>query len=156
MSLHYIVDGYNVLMRSGLFDRKRLQDARAAFVAYLEHRRPHGSHRNRLSVVFDGRADVGGFDGGGVFEVLFTTGGTADELIKEMVERSTRPKDMVVVTDDKELGFFTRRCGARLMGTKEFLGKTSSQEKTRPLEGPNMVEREKITEELGRVWLRRK
>jgi predicted RNA-binding protein with PIN domain len=155
MSLHYIVDGYNVLMRSGLFDRKRLQDARAAFVAYLEHHRPHGSCRNKLTIVFDGKAEVAGLAECAIMGVLFSAGESADEKIKEMVERSPRPKDIVVVTDDRELGFFVRRCGACLMGSRDFLGKTSVKKKASPARGPDVVEREKITEELGRVWLRK-
>jgi predicted RNA-binding protein with PIN domain len=155
MSLHYMVDGYNVLMRSGLFDTKRLQDARSRLMAHLEHCRPHGSRRNKLTVVFDGKADGLGFEKQDSSGVVFTSGETADEKIKKMVERSPRPKDIVVVTDDKELGFFVRRCGARLMSVKDFLGKPVMAKHTLPQGGPSVVEREKITEELGRIWLKR-
>jgi predicted RNA-binding protein with PIN domain len=85
MSVHFIIDGYNVLLRSGLFDQKCLKDARGAFMAYLGHRRPHGSMRNKLTVVFDGRLEFAGLAGGGEVDVIFTAGASADELIKEMV-----------------------------------------------------------------------
>jgi predicted RNA-binding protein with PIN domain len=158
MSLHYIVDGYNALMRSGIFPQKQLKEARAAFTSYLEHHRPQGSNRNRMTVVFDGASGVTGSQEDQASGVVFTSGESADDKIKQMVEQSARPKDVVVVTDDRDLGIFVRRCGARVMPVCEFLNKSViSEMPVSPDKGAvNIVEREKITEELRRVWLKKK
>lgn len=158
MSLHYIVDGYNALMRSGIFPQKQLKEARTAFAAYLEHHRPQGSDRNRLTVVFDGVGGVYGSQEEQASGVVFSNGESADDKIKQMVEHSARPKDVVVVTDDRDLGIFVRRCGARLMPVREFLNKSAvlSTPVSSDTGSVNSVEREKITEELRRVWLKKK
>jgi predicted RNA-binding protein with PIN domain len=166
MSLLYIIDGYNAIKRSPLFKDKPLRVARTSFFSYLELNRPHGSQRNRLIVVFDGRPEVFGFKENHSFEVVFTSGESADEKIKLLVASQAQPKQIVVVTDDKELACGVRRSGAKIMGTQEFLAKKkSSAPKEKRPSGKvadetkaelNIVQREKITEELRRIWLRPK
>ena len=148
------------------FKHKRLQEARTGFLTFVEHNRPHGSQKNRLSVVFDGSAQVFGYRENYSFEVIFTAGETADEKIKEMVASSSRPKDIVVVTDDRELLYSVRALQAKTMGTIEFLNKAAKLDRAQKkdksssdAEGRselNIVEREKITEEVSRIWLKKK
>ena len=166
MSLFYIVDGYNLIKRAPLFKHKRLQEARAGFLAFVELKRPHGSQKNRLAIVFDGSAQVFGYRENYSFEVIFTAGETADEKIKEMVASFDRPKDIVVVTDDRELLFSVRALQAKTMGTVEFLNKARREDRTPKKSNGfsdaqdgsnlNIVEREKITEEVSRIWLKKK
>jgi len=166
MSLFYIVDGYNLIKRAPLFKHKRLQEARAGFLSFVELRRPHGSQKNRLAIVFDGSAQVFGYRENYSFEVIFTAGETADEKIKEIVSSFDRPKNIVVVTDDRELLFSVRALQAKTMGTVEFLNKAGKQDRVPSKEKSsldaegrlelNIVEREKITEEVSRVWLKKK
>jgi len=163
MSLFYIVDGYNVINRSGLFRNKRLREQREAFLAFLDHNKPFGSTRNRAVIVFDGSEDVFGFPHASVFEVRFSKGETADEEIKRLVEASNNPKNTVVVTDDRELGRAVRSRGAKIMRTDEFLNKRVQEGKGRPgVSGTdtkaelNIVQRESITEELRKIWLNKR
>ena len=163
MSLFYIVDGYNVIHRSGLFKNKRLREQREAFLAFLDHNKPFGSARNRVVIVFDGSEDVFGFPAGSVFEVRFSRGQNADEEIKALVETSSHPKNIVVVTDDKELARAVRSRGAKIMATDEFLNKRPKEKKGRgglseaDLKAElNIVQRESITEELRKIWLSKK
>lgn len=166
MSLFYIVDGYNLIKRAPLFRDKRLQEARMGFLSFLERYRPHGSIKNRLAVVFDGSAEVFGYRESYSFEVIFTKGQTADEKIREMVASFHRPKDVVVVTDDRELAFSVRSQQAKVMSTllflnkgkeeKGLLGKASGGLDAEGKPELNIVLREKITEELSRIWLKKK
>ncbi|MBI5873221.1 MAG: NYN domain-containing protein [Candidatus Omnitrophica bacterium] len=165
MSLVYIVDGYNALLGCGLFENKELKDARAAFLAFLDLNRPHGSFRNKLIVVFDGSADCFGPVHDSPFEVIFTRGSSADEKIKEMVAASLDPKNIVVVTNDKAIAFFVRPYGAGVVSVGEFLKSKKNSlvgrvrlmsQKTEPKIDLNIVEREAITKELGRIWLKKK
>ena len=59
MSLHYLLDGYNVIHQMPDLNRPALEDQRRALVHFLETRRPQGSSRNRVTIVFDGNANVG-------------------------------------------------------------------------------------------------
>jgi predicted RNA-binding protein with PIN domain len=166
MSLVYIVDGYNAIKRSPLFGNKNLQAARNHFFSYLDQHRPQGSFRNRLIIVFDGSSQVFGFRNAYSFEVIFTQGETADEKIKEIVDTSPDPKNMVVVTDDKALALSVRSQGAKIMGTQEFLqkkqGSAKSQGRLRRSQEAetkaelNIVQREKITQEMSKIWLNKR
>lgn len=161
MSLFYIVDGYNAIKRSAPFCELPLRQARERFLSFLENRRPHGSVRNRLAVVFDGSAQVFGFKENRTFEIIFASGESADEKIKEMVRTHKNPKNIVVVTDDRDLGYATRREGARIMSCAAFLKPSrAAREAGRAAAGEldakntlNIVQREKITQELKGLWL---
>jgi len=162
MSLFYIVDGYNVIKRSGPFCDLPLRLARERFFMFLESRRPHGSVRNRLAVVFDGSAQVFGFKESRTFEIIFTSGESADEKIKEMVRADKNPCNIVVVTDDRELGYAVRQEGARTMACAVFLKSPGAARKTGRSAAKevdlknalNIVQREKITQELKDLWLK--
>lgn len=163
MSLCFIVDGYNVIKRSGRFDDDDLRASRLKFFSFLETCRPQGSVRNHLVIVFDGSSEVIGFREERPFEVIFTRGESADEKIKSMIQISKRPKDCVVVTDDRDLSIFARRCGAQIMGTLAFVAKGAPpRPRSKGLSAKadkadlNIVEREKITQEMGRLWLKKK
>ncbi|MFA5038711.1 MAG: NYN domain-containing protein [Candidatus Omnitrophota bacterium] len=162
MSLFYIVDGYNVIKRSDRFADLSLREARARFFVFLESRRPHGSLRNRLIVVFDGSPEVFGFREDTSFEVVFTSGESADDKIKSLVEGlSSDAKRAVVVTDDRDLARSVRLKGARIMSVGDFLGKPQRKERARRSQSAapdagntlNVVERERITEEFRKLWL---
>lgn len=164
MSLCFIVDGYNVLKRSVLFKNRTLQEARAAFISYVDRYRLWGSLRNKIVVVFDGSRDVVGIRQAYPFEVIFTSDETADEKICRLVAAKALPKNVVVVTDDKGLIRLVRPYGVKIMSTQDFLGKsklTVGFKRGRPsslqedIAEPdlNIVEKEKITEELKKIWL---
>lgn len=162
MSLIYLVDGYNVLKRSRRFERESLKSSRDAFLSYLDGQGIKGSFRNRLVVIFDGKPDVWGFCPQGNCEVIFTQGETADEKIKEMTA-GLDPKNTIVVTDDRDLGLSVRTLGAKVLGSAEFMNKAQDKKEARrprnaePLKTAlNIVQREKITQELKTIWLKKK
>ena len=163
MSLLYVVDGYNAIKRSSRFDHKILKEARSRFLTWIEHERPHGSLRNHLIVVFDGSSEVFGFKEPASFEVIYTSGESADDKIKKIVADFPGPKEIVVVTDDKDLALSVRSKGAKIMSTDEFLSKKGAGKKVSSrlsrMEHQidlSIVEKEKITEELKNIWLNKK
>ncbi|MFH0940861.1 MAG: NYN domain-containing protein [Candidatus Omnitrophota bacterium] len=167
MSLTYIVDGYNLIKRTPRFDHDELRLARTELFSYLECYRPHGSLKNKLVVVFDSKGDCFAYrELACSFEVVFTRGETADEKIKSIVSQDSQPKEIVVVTDDKQLRLAVRSCGAKVLACSEFLKKGRSPQvkqakffNAREFDGKgtlNIVQKEKITEELGRIWLKKK
>ncbi len=166
MSLCFIVDGYNVLKSSRLFKNRTLQEARAAFISYVERNRLWGSLRNKLIIVFDGSRDVVGVRQAYPFEIIFTRDETADEKICRLVASKAIPRNVVVVTDDKGLIRLVRPYGVKIMGTEDFLGRSKVKVGRKggmdgsvdnlPKMDLNIVEKEKINEELRKIWIEKK
>jgi len=107
----------------------KLEDGRRGLVRFVEASRPQGSSRNSITIVFDGKADIWGGESSGEVRVLFSRGigargmssESADDLIKDIVERAETPGEIVLVTDDRDLGSFCRANGAQLWSVKQFL-----------------------------------
>ena len=58
MSLHYFLDGYNVVHQMAGAARLNLEEQRYQLVRLIERKAPQGSERNKVTVVFDGCLDV--------------------------------------------------------------------------------------------------
>ncbi len=133
----------------------------------LEIRRPQGSLNNAVTVVFDGKEGVTGGVESGTVKVLFSRGQSADDLIKDIVTRSRRRKGLVVVTDDRPLGYFVRALGAQVVPVRAFLkeGRGGPGGEKGPGKGRSAppgekrvsyVNEQRITSELKKIWLKEK
>ena len=120
MSLHYLIDGYNVLKKAPSLAGKKLQDGRSELIRLIRVHRPHGSVNNKITVVFDGQLGFWQDERPDDVEVIFSTTGSADEKIKDIVERKVNKKDVVVVTDDKALKLYVRAQGTSILSVQEF------------------------------------
>ena len=157
MSLHYLLDGYNIIHQMPLSARKKLEDHRQHLIQWIESCRPQGSLRNAVTIVFDGKTDVWGGMGSGSasVRVFFAHGQSADEKIIRMVEEAAHKKNVVVVTDDRSLKYAVRALGAKVSGVQTFLGQGSSAPAGRVESGKNIskISEHKITSELTEIWL---
>jgi len=161
MSLHFVLDGYNLIKQDAGMAKLQLEAGRQALLRLIETQNLQGSPRNTVTIVFDGQ--MGGDDSryASGIRVIFTSGESADDRIKRMVDESASPKNMVVVTDDREIRYFVRALGARLAGSREFLRRngTSSPKKFKSAStGKNMshVAEGKITSDMAKIWLKGK
>ncbi|MCP4649024.1 MAG: hypothetical protein GY853_02925 [PVC group bacterium] len=160
MSLHYIIDGYNVIKQVTFFTGKKLRAGRDSLVHFIEQHRPQGSSKNEVTVVFDGKAEFDNPQIKSATEVIFSKNETADDKIKRMVEHSRNPKRIVVVSDDKAIVFYCRSLGARIKTVKEFLNDSRIPEKVKPdFEGADKPDlssnaAQEITEQLKDIWLK--
>ena len=148
----------------------KLEDGRRGLVRFLEANRPQGSVRNSITIVFDGQEDVWGGESspGADVRVLFSKGETADDLIKRMVSAGGLPGETILVTDDRDLGYYCKAYGVVLWSVAEFMAqarKTGAVLKTgvrlkgpRPdaAEGKVISDRtaNQINTELSRLWLK--
>jgi hypothetical protein len=152
----------------------KLEDGRRGLVRFVEANRPQGSFRNSITIVFDGRSDIWGSASSGEVRVLFSQGqgcaaATADDLIKQIVEASATPGDIILVTDDRDLGYFCRAHGAQLWSVAQFLAqarkkgavlksgvrfKGAAAKGAARAEGKMISDRtaNKINAELSRLW----
>jgi predicted RNA-binding protein with PIN domain len=159
MALHYIVDGYNVIKKTAFLDHKKLQDARDAFLSFVYKYRPHGSYNNKITIIFDGKEGVFNFKHNYDFCVFFSKNESADSCIKSIVTKSSDSKNIIVVSDDKDIIFSCRAQGAKILAVDEFINKAykklkSSKSNDAEFTELSQMECEKINEELGRIWLK--
>ena len=155
MSLHFVIDGYNLIKQTSILNKINLEDSREALIRFLKISRPQGN--NPVTVVFDGIE--GGFycrDISGI-EVIFSSHQSADDKIKRMVERSPNPKNMVVVTNDREIRSFAELHRAQIKKVEEFLAKLNPKSANPRSDDNKALSPQKaseITEEMKKIWLK--
>ena len=128
--MHYIVDGYNVIKQVTFLTGKKLRTGREGLIKFIERYRPHGSKRNDVTLVFDGKAEISSPKVDSEVKVIFSRNESADDKIKRMVERAGNPRSIVVVSDDKQIIFYCRSLGARVLSVKEFLNNADIPKKS--------------------------
>lgn len=164
MSLHYIIDGYNIINHP-LFARshKKTKDCRRALLEFIRDNKLCGSLKNQVTVVFDGfpwASDPGiRFTGA---SVIFSQEDSADSVIKRLAEGSRQPKELCVVSDDKEIRLFIRFTGACGLSVEKFIKRpqktgefaSAHLSSSEPKPELNQAQVFKINQELERIWLK--
>jgi predicted RNA-binding protein with PIN domain len=167
MSLLYIIDGYNIISHTR-FPRtnKNTKDPRRALLGLIKTKRLAGSFRNKVIVVFDGYPNLSDPKEETDIDVVFSRKETADDRIKRIVETQGNPRNVVVVSDDKEIRVFIKAAGARSMGVEEFIQPVSQHgndinRKKKLQEERALIKTElsysqmdKINQELKAIWLK--
>jgi len=157
MSLQFVIDGYNII-KHPKFTRtnKKIEDARFALLEFIREKKLSGSPKNKVSVVFDGYPDSRHPGYNSKFEAIFTKKESADERIRRIVEYSGSPKNIVVVSDDREIKYFCRSFGARILGVEEFITRSEKSQPKDDSSKPELTysQMHKINEELRKIWLK--
>jgi predicted RNA-binding protein with PIN domain len=163
MSLHYLLDGYNIVKQVPAFRDLPLEEGRRGLLRWIDISRPQGSVNNLVTVVFDGHPEHSLFPGthtGGSQEsqgirVIFSDGCSADDTIKAMVEEDADRKNCVVVSDDKDVFLYARSLGARVMSVRSFTSKPRELHGRQDAGGKyiSLSRQEKINKELFQKWL---
>ena len=147
--------------------QKKFEDERTALVRLIEARRPQGSLNNRVTIVFDGHSGNLGQIQSVTVKVVFSQEESADECIKRIVTQSALKKNIVVVTDDKDIKFSVRAQRALVMSVDEFMDKAVSAQagQKKQVKHKNLEKEEvkvisqtleyKITSEFEKIWLTR-
>ncbi len=154
MSLHYIIDGYNITNHPRFTHNN---SSATALVEFIVENKLCGSSRNTVAVVFDGYPDKSYEQADTGVKVVFSREDSADGRIKEILETSGVAASTVVVSDDKEIKFFAKACGAKAISVEEFIpSKEKKQLKNSDLTKPelNYTQMHKINEELKKLWLK--
>ncbi len=145
----------------------KLEDQRLDLIRLIEKCSPQGSSKNRVTVVFDGKLDVFGGMRSTAAKIIFSQGESADDTIRTIVAGAKNTKNIVVVTDDRDIHYAVGALGAQVISVREFLnkcqlpGKGKSQRVKRGKTVSSMPEKyisktdeSKITSELGTIWLK--
>lgn len=161
MSLQYIIDGYNIINHS-LFahTHKRIENPQKTLLEFIKIKRLCGSPKNKIIVVFDGYSDTmsESKQNDNKINVIFSKKETADEKIKKIVEAHPNPKDIIVVSDDKEIMFFVKATGSRCIHVEEFINPRKNlpgfpkEDSYKPELTYSQAQR--INQELKKIWLK--
>lgn len=161
MSLLYIIDAYNLTNHPAFKPVSRstlnIQHALADFIKF---HKLTGSKNNRLVLVFDGyspaQEDVPHEPG---LLCMFSRAQEADEIIKKIIEASAAPKNIVVVSDDRQVQITSRFLQAQICNVQDFI---CSKQKKQSLGTAELAEQDpklsyvkmqKINTELRKRWL---
>ncbi len=123
MSVHIIVDGYNLIRQSKeleALDQTDLQLGRDALIDKLAAYKR--IKRHQITVVFDGSSEFSFFGNKGQekgIKIKFSRHGeTADSVIKRMAAREK--EKALVVSSDREVADYSNSKGAAVIGSGEF------------------------------------
>lgn len=118
-----------------------------------------GSPKNKVTIVFDGyppSAAPAGNDCGA--ELIYSRKISADEKIKMLIEQVSGRKEIIVVSDDRQVCQAAKMLGARALGVEEFFSAKENRRcaiKAEPLKQQlNYTQIKHINEELSRLWLK--
>ncbi|OGF48270.1 MAG: hypothetical protein A2231_08255 [Candidatus Firestonebacteria bacterium RIFOXYA2_FULL_40_8] len=132
-----IIDAYNVMRSTAFaddFDFKVLKNQRERFLQLLSGYADRVKHR--VIAVFDGAGTgeiLSNSESFGRIEVVYSSGGeSADDIIKKMAAEAANPKDILVVSSDKEIMYYVKQCGAGVVPAGELYSRI--REKSVPLE----------------------
>jgi hypothetical protein len=161
MSLQFIVDAYNLTNHPAFkFATKSALNIQHALFDFIRFNGLTGSSQNRLILVFDGYPpppdEIPVKEG---LLCLFSKGQEADLLIKKIVEESTSPKNIVVVSDDKQVQLTARLFKARISSVVDFIGggKGNTKRVNKKISLPDFrlsySKMQKINEEFKQRWL---
>ena len=159
MARHYLIDGYNVV-RHPAFSGSGA-DERNALLSLIVNSRLCGSSANRVEVFFDGYPpSFGRQPAHSSIQVVFSGGRSADDEIISRVASSAHPRSFCVVSADGRIISAVRACGAAVMDPADFLAagpkKGPHNRKTEEQRPVTNCQRERINEELSRLWLKKK
>jgi uncharacterized protein len=123
MSLHIVIDGYNLIRQSRQFSALDQQDLQAGREALLDSLAAYKRiKRYAITVVFDGAAAPSTMARRGYFkgiELRYSQPGElADAVIKRMAARDK--EKLLVVTSDNDIMHFVQSVGAAVIGAPEF------------------------------------
>ena len=140
----------------------KLEERRWHLVRFIERNRPQGSANNSVTVVFDGNSDAYGRMNSPVVRVIFSSGESADDTIKKIVAQEKNKKNVIVVTDDRDVQYAIRALGAKASSVKAFLSQGNGPGQTKPGKmSSDLTEKvisksdeSKITSEMKEIWLK--
>ncbi|HEX3559460.1 MAG TPA: NYN domain-containing protein [Pyrinomonadaceae bacterium] len=118
--MSYLIDGNNVMAQRVGWHRDKPRARRRLLEELVRFARVSGA---TAEVVFDGAPDDFFPDGSyfmGVRVFYAERGSDADTRIKQLVEASRERRTLKVVTSDRALADYVRRCGVEVIRSGEF------------------------------------
>lgn len=161
MSLQYIIDAYNLTNHPDFKPSiKSNNNIAQTLLNFIKLNKLSGSKNNRTFLVFDGypqsSENIPQEEG---FACVFSYNKKADEIIKKIVEESVQPRNLVVVSDDREVQIVNRFLHAQICSVHEFICGKQNRQKVSVLDQDStdpklsFSKMQKINAELKKKWL---
>jgi hypothetical protein len=122
-------------------------------IYYIKINKLTGRKDNKVIIVADGE---GRTLKESEYKVIFSGQKTADEVIKNIVEKEKNKKIVYIVSDDKEIISYAKLVGANALKVDEFIRKKRKEIKRGQEEKRKEISytlQREITEELKKIWL---
>lgn len=156
MNPHYIIDGYNVIYRLEKFRHALsagLEPARNELISLV--RSYHAGKKINATIVFDGD-EVGFIDQSTQplhwLRVIYSKyPAKADPIIKQLIQKSSNKKDVVLVSADNDLAQCARQEHAQVLSPDEFYQRASKHASQDQVEQKFDSD---VSEEEAREWLK--
>jgi len=117
-----------------------------------------GSSKNKVTIVFDGYPDAGDSQIDSDIAIIYSRKISADDKIRKLLEESGNKKNIVVVSNDREIQDFVKMYGATAMGIEEFIGsdKQRSQKAGEDVSELKLTytQMQKVNDEFRKLWLK--
>lgn len=157
MSLHFILDGYNIIRRTKKFDLADLRDSRDSLINFLLIEHPEGSPKNKITIVFDGKADILYHQNKGSIKIIFSENESADDLIRKIIAKLDNKKNICLVTDDNGLALSVRSLGVKILSVADFISKAKSNKRnfnSSAIDALSYSQKDAINKELSKIWFK--
>lgn len=154
MSVYYVIDGYNLIETHKEYFPGSIRNSRELLIDLIRSKKPQGSRRNKITVIFDGQPGVESPIDKDV-DVRFTSGKEADWYIKRLVEKHHNPRQIIVITDDRAIKRHVSSAGADTMTTVKFMDKLFPKQKQKYQDKSKNLDPEQI-KEINEEFLRKK
>ncbi|UCG35411.1 MAG: NYN domain-containing protein [Candidatus Omnitrophota bacterium] len=148
--LVYIIDGFNVIHKIPTL--KSSSNPWQDLISYIKQKKLTGSKNNKVCIVFDGSPRTDALRER-QFQILFSCERDADDVIKERIQKAKNKRQIVLVSDDREIRDFAKAQGANLLSVADFL-KVKQKQKKEPSKDISYSLQREITEELRKIWLK--
>ncbi len=138
MARRYLIDGYNLIHRLGLIGTRpepgALQEARRRFLDFLVENLVDDA--GRTTVVFDAANAPKHLSAeqwyGGIHILFAKTLPEADDLLALLVEQDADPRQLCVVSSDREVQKAGKRRHSQIMDCDAFLDELERRKAARP------------------------
>lgn len=122
---HFIIDGNNLIGKMHELRNKDKQFVREKTAFLLE--RYFSRHKAKVSLHFDGFADLPVKVSG--LKIKYSDSKTADEKIKQEIERSVNRKNIILISSDNNLKEFAKVCSCTVKNSEDFLNEIHQSNK---------------------------
>lgn len=119
---HFIIDGNNLIGKMQALKSKDKISERENLAFILE--RYFSKKKIKVSLHFDGHQNLSIKVTG--IKIFYSGSRTADEMIKQEIERSSSRKNTTLISSDNNLREFARVCSCSVVSSEEFVREINS------------------------------
>jgi len=160
MSLLYIIDAYNIINHPAFQAEKNSSCIQHSLFNFIQKHKLTGSPKNKIILVFDGYPPPGEvFAQSSQAFFVFSRKISADEKIEKLIAESADKKNIIVVTDDRQVQFMAKSMHASVCAVAQFSGQKEASRRSQVLESAietkvSFSNMQKINAEFREKWLK--